>query len=175
MPQHSPSRLLGDEADLYAEHAAHLARTVHAAVNTTDAIVEDACSTAWAVLLRRQPSRGATLFAWLRIVAIREAIRLDRAARASASFASESRLDPDYVSPEHARRGLHIAVHDEPAVYAREALREIAQLPERPRRVFAMHIAGYDYAEISELTGDTVRTVDRLMRRARQQIRWPQA
>jgi len=172
MPKQSPSPLLGDEADLYAEHAAHLARAVHASVNTTDAIVEDACSTAWAVLLRRQPSRGATLFGWLRIVAIREAIRLDRAARASSSFASESRRDHDY-SPEDARRGLHMAaVHDEPAVYAREALREIAQLPERPRRVFALHVAGYDYAEISELTGDTVRTVDRLMRRARQQVRW---
>ena len=35
-------------------------------------LIEDACQTAWAILLRRQPERDA-IFAWLRVVAVREA------------------------------------------------------------------------------------------------------
>jgi RNA polymerase sigma factor (sigma-70 family) len=176
MLQPSRSSLLGDEGDLYAQHAAMLLRQVRATVITSDAIIEDACAAAWAILLRRQPTRGHTLFAWLRVVAIREAIRMDRAARAVSSYeaviaAAEHEDAVTEIGKESARpQPTH---SDEPAIRAREALRELAGLHQRPRRIFALHVAGYSYAEIAQLTGDTVRTVDRQMSRARQHVRRP--
>jgi RNA polymerase sigma factor (sigma-70 family) len=176
MPQ-SPCVLLGDEANLYAEHSVVLLRHVRAAVTTSDAIIEDACAAAWAILLRRQPTRGHTLFAWLRVVAIREAIRMDRAARALSSYEAVAAA-ADYEEAEaevgKERPRAQPTVSDEPTIRAREALRELARLDERPRRIFALHVAGYSYEEIAQLTGDTVRTVDRQMGRARQRVRWPQ-
>jgi RNA polymerase sigma factor (sigma-70 family) len=174
MPQQSPSPLLGDEADLYTEHSARLLRHVRGVVRTSDEIVEDACAAAWAILLRRQPDRGHTLFGWLRVVAIREAIRMDRAARAVSSYEaviaaaehedSEAEVGKERPRPQPARS-------DESTIRAREALRDLAQLRKRPRRILALHVAGYSYDEIGELTGDTVRTVDRQMRRARDGVR----
>lgn len=40
-----------------------------------DALIEDACSTAWEQFMRYQRERGEKLFGWLRTVAIREAWR----------------------------------------------------------------------------------------------------
>jgi RNA polymerase sigma factor (sigma-70 family) len=177
MPKQSLSPLLGDEADLYAEHAQVLLRHVRGVVRTSDEIVEDACAAAWTILLRRQPDRGHTLFGWLRVVAIREAIRMDRAARALSSYeaviaAAEYEDSEAAVGKERPRP--QPALSDDSTIRAREALRELARLDERPRRILALHVAGYSYDEIGELTGDTVRTVDRQMRRARQRVRWPQ-
>jgi RNA polymerase sigma factor (sigma-70 family) len=167
--------LSGDEAALYAQHADRLLRQVRAAVNTSDAIVEDACATAWAILLRRQPDRTPTLGAWLRIVAIREAIRMDRRARSAVSIdvlaATTTHADGD--TPGVSREMLPPTHSDDTVIVAREALRELAQLPPRQRRLFALHVAGYSYEEIAQLTGDSLRTVDRQLRRARQRVRWP--
>jgi RNA polymerase sigma factor (sigma-70 family) len=167
--------LRGDEAALYAQHSDRLLRQVRAAVNTSDAIVEDACAAAWAILLRRQPDRTPTLGAWLRIVAIREAIRMDRRARSAVS------MDVLAATPMHAdgdtagvtREALPPTHSDDAVIVARDALRELAQLPPRQRRLFALHVAGYSYQEIAQLTGDSLRTVDRQLRRARQRVRWP--
>ena len=53
---------------------------------------------------------------------------------------------------------------------AREALDAVAALPARQARVLGLHVAGYSYAEIGERTGDTYRTVDRQMARARRAL-----
>ena len=66
----------GDEAELYLLHHDRLVRAVARVVNAPAALVEDACQTAWLILLRRQPDRGPTLFGWLRTVAVHEAYRL---------------------------------------------------------------------------------------------------
>src|SRR5439155_2724608 len=50
-------------------------------------------------------------------------------------------------------------------------LDSVRALPERQRRVLLMHGCGFTYAEIARMTGDTVRTVERLLGRARQHIR----
>jgi RNA polymerase sigma factor (sigma-70 family) len=175
VPQPSCCSLLGDEAELFAQHSDRLLRQVRAAVNTSDAIVEDACAEAWAILLRRQPDRTPTLFGWLRIVAIREAIRMDRRARSAVSMdvlaATPTRADGDTLGVN--REALPPTHSDGTVILAREALRELAQLPLRQRQLFALHVAGYSYEEISQLNGDSVRTVDRQLRRARQRVRWP--
>src|SRR5919198_101646 len=48
-------------------------------------LIEDACQTAWAILLHVQPNRYS-LFAWLRVVAIHEAYRLIAIERREARF-----------------------------------------------------------------------------------------
>jgi DNA-directed RNA polymerase specialized sigma24 family protein len=54
---------------------------------------------------------------------------------------------------------------------ARLALAMVAELPPRQRRLFALQIAGLSYAETSAVTGDSVRTVDRQLRRAHARVR----
>ena len=69
-----PARMLrGDETQLYKDHSSALRAAVRHFVNADDAVIEDACSFAWLQLMRHQPDRGPTLFAWLRTVAVREA------------------------------------------------------------------------------------------------------
>jgi RNA polymerase sigma factor (sigma-70 family) len=146
--------LYGDEAALFTKHQDHLIRSVSGAVRTSQANLEDACSFAWMQLLRRQPERREELFGWLRAVAIREAIRLDRAQLRSAPT-----VDLD-GSQTGTCRGEVL-----------DALQVVADLSPRLRQIFALHIAGYSYEEIHQQTGDSFRTVDRLMARARQALR----
>ncbi len=57
----------GDEAELYLRHHHELVRAVARAVNASRELIEDACQTAWLILLRRQPDRDR-VFGWLRTV-----------------------------------------------------------------------------------------------------------
>jgi hypothetical protein len=86
-----------DIARLYRRHHRDLERAVTAAVRAPREVVEDACQTAWTIMLRSQPRR-ATWFAWLRVVAIREAWQqyaLSRNERAAGAF-----ISPDgYLGP----------------------------------------------------------------------------
>src|SRR4051794_26582753 len=72
--ERTPPPRHGDEAELYRRHHRALLRAVAHAVIASPELIEDACQTAWTAMLRCQPQR-ATLFAWLRVVAIREARR----------------------------------------------------------------------------------------------------
>jgi len=82
--------LQGDEAELFALYNHELLRRVQRAVNTSPAIVEDACSIAWAQFLRHQPDRNRQWRAWLFKTAQREAWSLDRARRETKPLAEES-------------------------------------------------------------------------------------
>src|SRR5215212_9012262 len=62
----------GDEDELYQRHQRELHHAVARAVQAPRELIEDACQTAWAILLGSQPDRDA-IFAWLRVVAVREA------------------------------------------------------------------------------------------------------
>ena len=81
----------GDEDRLYRQHHRDLHRAVARAVRAPRELIEDACQTAWAILLRTQPERYA-IFAWLRVVAIHEAYRLSAIDRRDARL---ERLRPD--------------------------------------------------------------------------------
>lgn len=161
----APPAPRGDEDRLYRQHHRELQRVVARAVRAPRELIEDACQTAWANLLRTQPDRYA-IFAWLRVVAIHEAYRLaaiDRRAR-------------------HLKR-LNIDEHDwqeliaEPrtldeAVAALEALRTLASLPERQRSDLTLKVAGYSYEEIRVLTpGRTFTNVSKSLVKARGTIR----
>jgi RNA polymerase sigma factor (sigma-70 family) len=163
----APAGLRGDEGELFARHHAALLRAVGSAVRAPEALIEDACATAWAILLRRQPERTETLFGWLRTVAIHEAYALSRQQRRTA------RLDhPDSPQSEGLARRLEDHRRLEDAAEARRALRVLAGLPERQRSTLALKVAGFRYAEIQRLRGEVTYTnVNRQLAKARRRIR----
>jgi hypothetical protein len=157
----------GDEDELYRRHHAALHRAVARAVYAPRDLIEDACQTAWAILLRRQPRRDA-VFAWLRVVAIREAYRLSAIERRDARL---ERLCPPDGS-------WHEVIADprpvDDAIEALEALRALAALPERRRIDLALKVAGYSYEEIRARTpGRTHTNVNKSLKKARARIRRP--
>jgi RNA polymerase sigma factor (sigma-70 family) len=163
----APAARRGDEAELYQRHHRALVRSVGRSVNASRELIEDACQTAWLILLRRQPDRDR-VFGWLRTVAIHEAYRLSGIER------REARLDAA-VSSDPAVGG-HERVADPRAcldrqLEARSALARVAELQPRQRRLFALQIAGLSYAQTAAVTGDSVRTVDRQLRRAHARVR----
>jgi DNA-directed RNA polymerase specialized sigma24 family protein len=56
-------------------------------------------------------------------------------------------------------------------VERRERLEYIGLLPERQQRLLWLHALGLSYAEMAEHTGDTLRTVERQLLRAKRTIR----
>src|SRR5215211_1202309 len=116
----------GDETDLYRRHHRDLHRAVARVVRAPRELIEDACQTAWATLLRTQPDRYA-IFAWLRVVAVHEAYRLAAIDRRARHF---ERLNID----EHNWQELIADPRTlDEALAALEALRTLASLPERQR------------------------------------------
>jgi RNA polymerase sigma factor (sigma-70 family) len=158
-PHRAPQR--GDEPELFARYGDRLVRVVQRAIGAPRHIAEDACSLAWLQLLRFQPERGS-IFAWLRVVATREALRLLR------SQGRHAPLVEDPVEPEPA----HTAKTDlELTVEVLEALERIAALTPQQVRIFSLHLGGLSYGEISRATGYTTRTVERHVMRARKKLR----
>ena len=155
----------GDEDRLYRQHHRELHCAVARVVRAPSELIEDACQTAWATLLRTQPDRYA-IFAWLRVVAIHEAYRLaaiDRRAR------HLERLNID----EHNWQELIADPRTlDEAVTALEALRRLASLPQRQRNDLMLKVAGYSYEEIRALTpGRTFTSVSKSLVKARARIR----
>jgi RNA polymerase sigma factor (sigma-70 family) len=159
--------LRGDEADLYRLHADHLWRVVRNNVAGPRERIDDACQSAWAIMLRTQPRRE-TVFAYLITVAIHEGWELSRRDR---------RQCPLLIEDDDVRGELHIeqtrgSGSPEAQVLARETLREIADaLPSRQRTVVALLALGYSYREIGELLEYSYTTVNRQLVRAQRTLR----
>ena len=154
----------GDEDELYRRHNRGLHRAVAHAVNAPRELIEDACQTAWAIMLRAQPDRDS-IFGWLYVVATREAFRL---------------CDRD-------RRHLHLetmlpagswdtviadAFSIDDILEAREALEILASIPERQRADLTLLVAGFSYVEIADMTGGrTYTNVNKHLAKARARVR----
>jgi RNA polymerase sigma factor (sigma-70 family) len=146
----------GDEEALYRRHHRDLERVVAHAVRAPRELIEDACQTAWATLLRSQPERP-TIFAWLRVVAKHEAFAL---------LARRRREIPGEELP------LVASVSDfADVVDARDALRLLAQLKPQQRQVLLLRAEGHSYKAICELTGRTYTWVNRHISEGRQALR----
>lgn len=57
------------------------------------------------------------------------------------------------------------------SLQAREALGALASLPPKQRQDYALHAAGFTYAEIAQLTGRTYTNVDKTLDKARARMR----
>jgi RNA polymerase sigma factor (sigma-70 family) len=154
----------GDETELYRRHHRDLVHAVSRAVSASPELVEDACQTAWMILLRRQPDRES-LFAWLYVVAVHEAYRLSAIERRDMHLetlfvgGTWGNLFPDRLTLED-------------RLEARAALQALASLPDRQRHDLALLIAGFSYREIAEMTGGrTYTNVNKHLVKARARIR----
>ena len=156
--------LRGDEADLYQQHHQALLIAVAHAINGSPQLVEDACQTAWTVLVRRQPDR-ASVFGWLYVVAIHEAYRLSAIERRELHL-EDLAIEGDWETILASR----VMVEDQ--LEALEALRALAGLPDRQRRDLSLRVAGFTYREIATMTGGrTFTNVNKHLVRARAAIR----
>ena len=160
----------GDEDALFRAHHRELHRAVARSVRAPCELIEDACQTAWTMLLRYQPDRYA-IFGWLRVVATHEAYRLSAIERRDVPL---ERVWPDDCDGDSRDviadpRSLDAALE---ALEALEALRTVASLPDRQRRDFSLKVAGYSYEEIRVLTGGrTFTNVNKSLAKARRRIR----
>jgi RNA polymerase sigma factor (sigma-70 family) len=159
--------LQSDEATLYERYHARLERHVRAAVMAAPAaVVEDACAAAWLVLLRQQPRR-TTAYAWLRVVAVREAWRL--LAREQRELSTDVLLSAETVRPTHPAARPRPLAEDNLArpLAARTALRALAALPSPRRETLVLRVAGFTHREIATATASSPRTVQRRLHDAR--------
>jgi RNA polymerase sigma factor (sigma-70 family) len=150
---------LQEVADLYASQAARVRRLVHLRLTAPDALVEDACQVAWMRLVRnRSRVRRQTAASWLVRVAAREALRLmdlrDRDWPLEVLDDDLGRV-PDLID----------AFADSQA-----RLGAVDHLPERQRRLVWLQGLGFSYSEIAGVTGDSPRTVERQLLRARRKL-----
>ncbi len=166
--EHPP--LQGDEAALYERYQDRLYRSVMSMVSADHAIAEDACSFAWMQLLRRQPNR-ATVFGWLRQVAIREAWTLRARAKRKTPLVD---ADVDDHPVAGAANPLEASVDPVEIITAREDTRALggllAQVHPRGARYLALLGAGYSYREIAALDRVTRTAVNRYLNEARAKL-----
>src|SRR5215204_1181642 len=154
----------GDEADLYRRHHHALLIAVSHAINGSDALIEDACQTAWTILLRRQPNR-LSVFAWLYVVAIHEAYRLSAIERRELHL-EDLAIEGDWETILAGR----VTIEDQ--LEALEPLRALAALPDRQRQDLSLRVAGFSYREIAAMTdGRTYTNVNKHLVKARARIR----
>ena len=152
-------------ADLYTREAPKLQRNIARRVRTCPQTIEDACSFAWTQLIRRDDIdvERDDAIGWLYTVARHEAIRqvADAARKAPLGLADDHAIEEQIADPTEL-----------PAlVEQRERIALVAELPQRQRRILLLLAYGYSYEEIAQITGDSWRTVDRQMRRAKSRVR----
>jgi RNA polymerase sigma factor (sigma-70 family) len=157
--RHNGSRRPDDE-ELFVQHARRVHAVVSATVRTSAANVDDACGFAWLQLVRHRPPAAAA-FVWLCTTAIREAVKLDRRTAGAIGLdeAAEVAADPA-MRPEGSLEVIAIG----------QQIRT-ARLRPREARVLGLRVAGYNRDEIAEIIGDSRRTIDRQLGRARRKLR----
>ena len=154
--------LLGE---LYAEQAARVRRAVRGGVRAGDPLIEDACQVAWTRLVAaRERVNRDTALGWLVTTAIHEAWRLLRHEGRDLSLDRllDESGDPDWEP---------LAPSMEELAGLRLRLDALRTLPERQGRLVWLQGLGLSYGEMSQVTGDSPRTVQRQLLRGRHTLR----
>jgi RNA polymerase sigma factor (sigma-70 family) len=150
---------------LYQQLDRPLHRVVRRAVDADRTVIEDACQMAWGQFVdhrhRVDPDR---VLAWLATTAIREARRVSGAGLCEVS------LD-ELMEAEGRGRAPAAAACVEETVTLRQRLREVTELPPRQQKLIWLHGFGLNYAEIAGYTGESRRTVERQLLRAKRALR----
>jgi RNA polymerase sigma factor (sigma-70 family) len=156
-------------AELYGALAVRLRRIVGCQVRAPDALIEDACQSAWGTLVSKPGQvRRETALGWLVRTASREALKLLRSDRRAVSLEALIALTgPDDAPPW----ALTASVEEE--VEQRVKLASLTRLPERQQRVLWLQGLGFSYAEMATETGASLRTVERQLMRAKRSLRSP--
>jgi RNA polymerase sigma factor (sigma-70 family) len=151
---------------LYARLAPRLERALAASVHADAWVLEEACQVAWIRLLcGHEDVAEEHALGWLATTARREALRTLRRLRAQAS------LDEECARSARARPVAAAAtLPPQVVVELRERLLEVQQLPLRQRRLVWLQAVGYDYSEIAERSGESYRSVERQLRRAKRTL-----
>jgi RNA polymerase sigma factor (sigma-70 family) len=161
----SPRRTLQQDklstACLFERFHHILRRRVRGVVNTSDASIEDACMHAWTKVLGYEFEHVDIAQRWLTAVAIREAIKLDRRSRRTAPFGVDEHGDT--IEPADPRGELWLTR----LLTDVGELMKTAGLSPRQRRILVLQLLGLSYDEIAAQTGDTPRTIERQLMRAR--------
>jgi hypothetical protein len=156
----------GDEADLFRSFNPKLMHDIARSVDVAgSAVIEDACSHAWAQFMRYQPDRRRNWQGWLFRAAQREAWRLERELREHRPLrTSEDERKTDFGEAIDPRdyQAISVGVDD--------ALSIMQELPPRLQRIAMLRALGLRYSDISEITGDTPTRVAQLVARANLQI-----
>jgi RNA polymerase sigma factor (sigma-70 family) len=153
--------VIGDVDELYRRLAPRLRQIVRTNVRAPEPVVEDACQIAWSRLVRdSERVRREAALSWLATTAVREAYKLSRRDRRDLSLDAELERTGELPFPSSAPGPAEI-------VELRERLGEVRQLPERQQRLVWMHAAGLTYVEMADRTGDSRRTVERQLLRAK--------
>jgi RNA polymerase sigma factor (sigma-70 family) len=170
--QKTQSSPRGDEPELFRCHHERLLRLVARDTGAPPPLAEDACCFAWLQLLRHQPERER-IVGWLRVVARHEALRLQRQQWRTVPLDAPTveRREGQAGEPLTLTERLPAPVDTELAVEARDALRAVAGLRWRRRRVLELKLAGFRYREIMELLGVTYTNVNRHMTESRAELR----
>jgi DNA-directed RNA polymerase specialized sigma24 family protein len=168
------ARRHGNEAELYRRYHGKLLRAVARAVTAPPDLIEDACQTAWTTMLRCQPARES-LFAWLRVVAIREA--WTRTARARAETPAGDFRTPCACEiapgehPEPPADARDVAEQVVARIQHAQRLHDLATIKPNDRRALYLQGLGYRYREIMELTGASYTAVNRRITEGRCALR----
>lgn len=153
----------GDEEQLFRTYGKRLRRATQLAVRTSPDIVDDACAHAWMKLLTNQPGRE-TVFAWLKVVARNEAVRLDRLQRAFVPAGQAIDGSPA-AEPVAGRARV------ETAQRLLEVRERLEQLPDRQRELVFLSAAGWRYRELAERAGVGVPRIGQIIARAASKLR----
>jgi DNA-directed RNA polymerase specialized sigma24 family protein len=149
---------------LYGELQPQLVRILASNLQAPEWVIDDACQTAWSLLLQHQPelAPGGEL-GWLSTTATRAALRMMRGGRVA-----EPHRQP--MAPVVWADFRSHQLGPEASLEVRERLAEIRRLPVRQQRVVMLQGFGYEYEEIAVATGSTRRAVARQLTRARQRL-----
>jgi DNA-directed RNA polymerase specialized sigma24 family protein len=163
-----------DIAELYHRHHRDLERAVAAAVRAPREVIEDACQNAWTIMLRSRPRR-ATWFAWLRVVAIRQA--WEQCARSRTERPAGAFMSPyvneisayEHPEPPADTRDIPDQVADRIQHVKRVA--DLAAIKPTDRRTLYLIGLGYRYTEIMDITGASYTAVNRRITEGRRALR----
>lgn len=151
-----------DVEGLFVAHERALRRIVRREVRAPEAVIEDACQTAWTRLISRPGTvQHEASLPWLVTTARREAIRSARGA---------DRFVPLEELSEEASR-VPVAPAPEETVELQDRLGQIRDLPRRQQQLVWLHGLGLNYEEMARHSGITRRTVERQLLRAKHALR----
>jgi RNA polymerase sigma factor (sigma-70 family) len=154
-----------DVGELYRSLSGRLEHIVRRDVCAPEAVIEDACQVAWGDLVRhRGRVRREAALSWLARTAEREAFRLARRELRELSLDATLEQDGDTALGPTSSTLEELVDH-----HAR--LESLAKLPGRQQHLVWLQGLGFSYDEMSARTGDSNRTIERQLLRAKRSLR----